>query len=184
MKASFESSSTSLGLACHHGQSVTDEQKKPDQSTDGIARQSEHQCPGPLASTGPDPEPERLARLETNLVKDAAHANRLQSGRDQITMASGYPAGDDQQVGGESLLERGLELRRLVRGDRQRLRRGARFDRKCLKHQSIGIADLAGTGHVLGLDKLIAGRQDGHVRAQHVHLAIDPRRRARRPAPA
>ena len=62
--------------ACRPGPTTAalDEQQETHQPAHGIAGQPKDQGRGAIAPRRPDPEPERLARLETHLVKDAPDA--------------------------------------------------------------------------------------------------------------
>src|SRR5208337_5307603 len=133
-----------------------DKEQETDQSTRRSARQAEDQGPGMLVTLRPDAEPERLPRLDPYLVKDAANAQLLECGGNQVALADRHSAGHEQHIERQTLLQAALELAWIVGHDGKRPNRGAAVQRQRLEHDAVGVTDLAGPGTLVGFDQLIA----------------------------
>ncbi len=118
-------------------------------------------APGFCSRGGPDPKPEGLARLETNLVENGPHSQAEECFGNQVEHSGRNAAGHEHHVGHEPTIQDLAQPQRLVRGDRQRFGHGPRFPRE--PHQAVTAFELRiwpGPTGLAGLDKFVAGRHD------------------------
>ena len=96
---------TDHGSAGQSSERRPDKQHVSDQTAHRISRQSENEGTRAAISCFRDAEPERLARLQADLVEDPAHSKRRQRRRYEIALAGGNSAGDQHHVGLERLAQ-------------------------------------------------------------------------------
>ncbi len=146
------------GPAEHPVDGRADEQQERHHGARRIPRQAEDELPAA------DAEEDGLARLDADLPEDRSDPRRLELTLDQIVIADGDAAGENEDVGRLRPAELRGEERLAVAGDTQVDRLGARLRGHGGECRSVGVADLAGALPLAGLDDLVARGDDGQSR--------------------
>ena len=142
------------------------EQEKCHEGRHRVARQAEDVRAGrPVGARGADAVEKWFARLDAHAPEVEAHPSGGEAFLDQIALADGHPARDDQRVvgvetGGEAGVEGGAFVGgAFEHGGRCAQRRGQRGQQR-----AVALVDFAGTERLTGGAEFVPRGEDRHAR--------------------